>query len=162
MLLFSLVILIAAEAVLLLFMMRQIGLIVQRIPEGSIDSAVENLTSLGAHFDATELLASIPSQGWNFIFVSFTCPLCQPIIHALHTVPAEIKQRSTLLMLEPDLDGTHVQHQLHELKIEDYSTIDGYKYIKQFGVRRTPYLVCLDAVSRISKREFVRSVDQLV
>lgn len=130
---------------LLFLMVRQIGVVRQRIPK-KLETALPEGTLIPvsefASYDGTSR-CSIPFQGSGvsfLLFAAFTCPTCQTLLDEVAELPEEFAERTALLVLDSDLK--RFPHHLR--KCASLRVIEGGEFAAEFRITHAPYVYVID------------------
>lgn len=156
-------------SLLLFLMIRQIGIMAQRIPSKSDPNAVLPLP-VGAvvpvkEFVTYDLASHVDLTGGAvLLFASFSCPICNQVLTALHDSARQYQQSLILFILDRAVQKRYSNHIL-ELKLDGFVIVEAIDLASQFQIRRLPFMysvdcdgVIVDAITVVSVRELVDSI----
>lgn len=157
-------------SLLLFVMIRQIGVVTQRIPKKT-DSGVTNPLPVGTTiplrevvtFDGGTTLTFAPGRagGSLLLFVSFSCPVCNQLLRQLGAAPAHLRDRLALFLLDTDV-GKRYARKIDRLGLTPYPIVEAYELAAAFRIWRAPFVYVVDGEGTVLDAFAVASATELV
>ena len=154
---------------LLMFMViRQVGVLLRRIPDADDGDALEQPLTVGepcpvaavTTYDGQDMSLPLAADGCTFLlFASFSCAVCRPVMERLAEVPEAVRSRFVLMMLDSDI-RKYYSRELTELNLEAIQIVEAYAMATDFKISRAPYLYAIDPDGSIQRGSPVFSFDE--
>ncbi len=157
-------------SLLLFVMVRQIGVIAQRIPKKT-DAGVVNSLPLGIvipvrefdTYDHENRIVFSPGtrDGAVLLFLSFTCPVCNQLLPKLSDSPTNVRKRLVLFMLDTDIQRRFAK-EIRKMRLNTFPIVEAYELAKQFRIYRAPFVYVVDGEGNVLDASAIVSNNDLV
>jgi methylamine dehydrogenase accessory protein MauD len=147
---------VAAQSILLIALMRQLGgVILQLRPARIGEVEAEEGPEIGMVVDIPGLSAGRPAVA---VFVSPKCGICRPLLPAISVLASHYHEIDVLAVVTGDDEA---QREIYARDIGQLARPDLHELERAWSIVGTPFAVAIDSQGRITARGVVNSLDQL-
>jgi len=155
---------------LLLFMMvRQIGLLSRRIrhtksskrqPSLEIGSRSPHL-AFESYDRSGPIRVPVTGEGESFLlFASFSCTLCRPVLEQVAELPAAMRDRMVLMMLDTSI-ADRFAGEIAGWKLGGFRIVEAYSMATDFRIEHAPVIFVIDEQGEVRAVEAIFGFDEL-
>lgn len=157
-------------ALLLFAMVRQIGVITQRLPKiedaeeaGPLEPGTMLPLREFTTYQAKSQILFAPGMhgGAVLVIASFSCPACQLLLRGLRGCPDDVRRGIILFMLDNEIERRY-QKRIHKTGLEDYPIVEALDLSRSFRIRRAPFAYVVDGEGIVREATALASLDDLV
>lgn len=153
-------------ALLMFVMVRQIGIIRQRIPEdlkvetsGLPDGARVPVMEFATYNGTARCNIPLAGTGKSFLlFTALSCPKCQTLLDQLPGLPVKYSEHLALLILDSDISERFAARLS---TFGDFRVIEGLGMASSFQIKHSPFLYVVDENGIVIEKSLILTLEDM-
>jgi len=165
-------------SLLVYMMVRQTGVVSQRLALASAAASPEvpEILKPGEPCPVTEFhsydgaarfgLPLDESQPSLLLFTAFSCTRCRGLMEALSGLPEPFKKRMILMVLDTNV-AAYAGRDIRRMKLDEFRIVEAFDFATRFRIFATPFLYAIDPLNRVtlgapieSPRDLLEAIQQ--